>query len=67
MIFYTFDAYIIFGISINTFEINIRQNEQNCLDEMKQFLKSNIGYITHECPPEDTYINFLKEVKRLKR
>lgn len=48
------------GINLKT------NNEDKCLIEMKQFLKSDLGYITYECPPEDTYEDFVKVVINLR-
>ncbi len=62
MVFYTTDAHIIFGISRNTSEINEKFNQEDLLNQMKIFLKSNYGYITFESPPETDLENFLKNV-----
>lgn len=56
MIFYTTDGYMIFGISVDVDP----ENEAECLSEMKDFLQSDGGYITYECPPETTFEEFEK-------
>lgn len=58
MIFYTTDGYMIFGISVDADP----ENEAECLSEMKDFLKSDRGYITYECPPETTFEEFEKKI-----
>ena len=58
MIFYTSDSYIIFGISRDNFGVKKTTNEEKCLDEMKNFLQTDEGYITYESPPETTYPEF---------
>ena len=68
MIFYNEDGSVVFGISRESDSgINLKtNNEDKCLIEMKQFLKSDLGYITYECPPEDTYEDFVKVVINLR-
>lgn len=58
MLFYTSDSYMIFGISRHPIDFNDKSNEEECLAEMKNFLKTDEGYITYECPPENTYCEF---------
>lgn len=55
MIFYTPDGCMIFGLSRNHDHL-----EEEGLQEMFDFLDTDEGYITYECPPEDTYEDFLK-------
>ncbi|MDI9309756.1 MAG: hypothetical protein QM535_06040 [Limnohabitans sp.] len=68
MIFYNEDGSVVFGISREEDSgINLKtNNEDKCLIEMKQFLKSDLGYITYECPSEDTYEDFVKVVINLR-
>jgi len=65
MLFYTSDSYMIFGISMNSFELSDSIYHEECLAEMKAFLKVEHGYITHECPPEDTYPEFIAKMKEI--
>ena len=62
MIFYTSDSYMIFGISRDSYGIDNTKNEDNCLREMKNFINSEDGYITYECPPEETDFDFIRKV-----
>jgi len=64
MIFYTEDGYMIFGISRDSDEVLTNRKAEACLSSMKEFFGTKQGYITHECPPEDTYEEFLKKVKK---
>lgn len=57
MIFYTPDSYMIFGISRYI-------KEKEGLEELKEFLNTETGYITYECPPENTYVEFIDAVNR---
>ena len=68
MIFYNDDGSVVFGISRDADSgINLKtNNEDECLIEMKQFLKSNMAYIAYESPAEDTYEGFIKMVINLK-
>jgi hypothetical protein len=59
MLFYTPDSYMIFGISRYPLDFNNKSNEEECLAEMKNFLETDEGYITYECPPENTYSEFV--------
>lgn len=63
MIFYTIDSYMIFGISRNHNSLNSTENEELCLTELKDFFKTEEGYITYECIPEETYSKFIDSVK----
>ena len=68
MIFYTKDGCMIFGISQNA-ETNGEFNTKTidtCLLKMKEFLKTNIGYIDYENPPANTYKKFVELVEDLK-
>ena len=60
MLFYTKDGYMIFGISRDSNGIDDTQNERECLALMQDFLKTDKGYITYECPPEDNWNDFIK-------
>jgi hypothetical protein len=60
MLFYTKDGYMIFGISRDSHGIDDTQNERECLALMQVFLKTDKGYITYECPPEDNWNDFIK-------
>ena len=62
MIFYTSESNMIFGISRNNYGVENTQNEEVCLAEMKQFLETDKGYITYECPPETELDEFIKMV-----
>ena len=64
MIFYNLDGSIIFGISR---EPGIKGNldtrsEYHCLNEMKQYFDTHLGYIDYENPPIDNYEEFVKIV-----
>ena len=68
MLFYTKDEAIIFGISrdadiggnLNT------ENEDECLKLMKEYFQTDIGYITYEDTPTDTYNEFIEKINELK-
>lgn len=64
MIFYTPDSYMIFGISRCPIAYYDTTNEEEYLDEMKTFADTDDGYITYECPPEDTFLEFANLVKQ---
>ena len=64
MLFYTEDGCMIFGISRDMNEIKSNRKPEKCLEEMQEFLETNIGYITYETPPEDTYEEFLSKIKK---
>lgn len=68
MIFYTKDGNMIFGISRNAdMSGNLNtDNEDECLKEMKEFFKSEMGYIHYENPPADSYDEFVEIVHELK-
>ncbi|WP_299126051.1 hypothetical protein [uncultured Tenacibaculum sp.] len=68
MIFYTKDGNMIFGISRNADMSGnlITYNEDECLKQMKEFFKSEMGYIHYENPPADSYTKFVEIVKELK-
>jgi hypothetical protein len=67
MLFYTKDEAIIFGISrdadiggnLNT------ENEDECLKLMKEYFQTDIGYITYEDTPTDSYNEFGEKVNEL--
>lgn len=70
MIFYTPDSYMIFGISRNSKDMGTAENtkdEDECLQEMKDFFETEEGYITYECPPKDTYLEFIEAVNHYKK
>ncbi|GAB5530468.1 MAG: hypothetical protein Roseis3KO_22450 [Roseivirga sp.] len=68
MLFYTKDEAMIFGISrdadsdgnLNT------HNEDECLHLMKEYFRTDIGFITYEDTPTDTYKEFVEKVSKLK-
>lgn len=68
MLFYTKDEALIFGISrdadiggnLNT------DNEDECLRLMKEYFQTDIGYITYEDTPIETFIPFEVQVTKLK-
>lgn len=64
MVGYTKDACMIFGLSRAHASIDNIQNEEEGLAAMKTFLNSAVGYITYECPPEDTYLDFVQRVQQ---
>jgi len=69
MLFYTKDKAIIFGISRDAEiggNLNTR-NEDECLKLMKEYFKTNIGYITYEDTPTETYQEFVDIVNKLKK
>lgn len=69
MIFYTKDGNMIFGISRNSDmsgKLNTG-NEDECLKEMKEYFKTEIGYIHYENPPADSYDEFIKIVNNLEK
>lgn len=67
MIFYNQDGTMIFGISrdadmsgnLNT------ENEDQCLNEMKKYFDTNLGYIDYENPPANSYKEFVGIVNKL--
>lgn len=65
MLFYTNDGAIIFGISRNVLGNTSTSHEDECLEAMKDYLKTDVGYITYESPPPDSYTEFKKIVARL--
>ena len=65
MLFYTNDGAIIFGISRDVLGNTSTSHEDECLDAMKEYLKTDIGYITYESPPPDSYTEFKKIVASL--
>lgn len=64
MVFYTLDGYIIFGISRDNRDFLDRQNEEECLNLMLNFLNTKEGYITYEQPPEVNYEKFKKMINQ---
>ena len=66
MLFYTEDGYMIYGVSRDTYEVETNRKPERCLEEMQEFLETNIGYITHECPPESTHEEFLNRTQKKK-
>ena len=68
MLFYTKDEAIIFGISRDA-DISGHidtSNEDECLELMKEYFQTDIGYITYEDTPYATFEEFVKEVNKLK-
>lgn len=67
MIFYTRDGYMIFGISRNAdMSGNLNTaNEDKCLRSMKEYFKTEMGYIDYENPPTETYTEFVEIVNKL--
>lgn len=65
MLFYTSDGCIIFGISRDTFIKYKMNNEDYCLEQMKNFLGSDKGYICYENMPEMTYKEFVTTINML--
>ena len=69
MIFYTKDGNMIFGISRNAeMSGNLNtDNEDECLNEMKKYFNTEIGYIHYENPPVERYDEFVEIVNELKK
>ncbi len=68
MLFYTKDEAIIFGISRDA-DIggnSNTENEDECLNLMKEYFQTDIGYITYEDTPSDSYNEFIEKVNELK-
>lgn len=64
MLFYTNDGYTIFGISWHKEdEDEDPTGEKRILQELKDFLEAEEGYITYENPPPDTYPEFMELVE----
>jgi hypothetical protein len=66
MLFYTKDEALVFGISREA-DIEDRtntRNEEECLDLMLTFFQTDIGYITYEDLPADSFEEFLIEYKK---
>lgn len=69
MIFYTKDRNMIFGISRNADmdgQLNTA-NEDECLQLMKDYFNTKLGYIHYENPPADTLDEFVRIVENLKK
>ena len=62
MLFYTEDGFLIFGISRHYKSADDTRSEEECLQLMTEFLETNEGYITYECPPENTHPEFILKV-----
>ena len=69
MLFYTKDKAMIFGISrdAETDEWLNTKNEDECLNLMKEYFQTNIGYITYEDTPTNTYDEFVNRVHELNK
>ncbi|CAL2075419.1 hypothetical protein [Tenacibaculum sp. 190524A05c] len=67
MVFYNKDGSMVFGISRNAdMSGNYdTQNETECLNEMKIYFDTNLGYIHYENPPADNYKEFVEIVNQL--
>jgi hypothetical protein len=68
MVFYTHDGFLIFGISRNAdMSGNLKtDNEDDCLKQMKEFFKTEIGYIDYENPPTNSKTEFIEILEKLK-
>ncbi|MBP7477781.1 MAG: hypothetical protein KA797_04600 [Chitinophagales bacterium] len=67
MLFYTKDDAMIFGISRDA-DIggnSNTENEDECLTLMKEYFETDMGYITYEDTPTDTYNEFIEKVNQL--
>ncbi len=64
MIFYGTDGCTILGLWCGTKYPNT-EIEDKVFDLLKEFAKSNEGYITYESPPELDYLAFKKKMERL--
>jgi len=64
MIFYTEDGNMIFGISRNADMSGnlITDNEDECLQKMKEYFNTDIGYIHYETPPASSFGGFVEIV-----
>lgn len=60
MLFYTSDNALIFGFSryINPSDPEDTTNEDAGLEELKSFLNTNLGYISFESTPKETFRDF---------
>jgi hypothetical protein len=69
MIFYNEDGTMIFGISRNAdMSGNLNtDNEDECLNEMKKYFNTNLGYIHYENSPADNYEEFVEIVNKLEK
>lgn len=69
MIFYNEDRTMIFGISRNAdMSGNLNtENEDQCLNEMKKYFDTNLGYVHYENPPADSYKEFVEIVNKLEK
>lgn len=67
MILYNKDGTMIFGISRNAdMSGNLcTKNEDQCLNEMKSFFNTDLGYIHYENPPAESYKEFVEIVNEL--
>ena len=61
MLFYTKDGHLIFGISTDS----AYNNEDECLNGLKQYFQTDLGYITYESTPAESFEEFQKIVKGL--
>lgn len=67
MLFYTRDNALIFGISRDVVGGTLNtDNEEECLKLMKDYFQTDIGYITYEETPTETYEEFIEKVKNRK-
>jgi hypothetical protein len=67
MLFFTKDGALIFGISRDAYleeDLNTR-NEDECLELMKGYFQTDLGYITYEGVPPDTYREFVEIANEL--
>ena len=55
MIFFTSDGEMIFGLSVPEGDDGL---EKDCLNQLKEFARTSIGYIDFEAPPPDTAAEF---------
>lgn len=64
MVFYTEEGNMIFGISRTAEKAEEIEdtNQFECLDEMKAFFNTDVGYIDYENPPEEPYFEFKRRV-----
>jgi hypothetical protein len=61
MVFYLKDGYAIYGLSTDAENVVFAKN---LLEELKEFINSNHGYIAHEASPDvNNYSDFLEQEK----
>ena len=63
MVFFLSDGYVIYGLSTNA---RYEDYTASLLNELKQFLDTELGYIAYEaCPDAESYIEFKQYVEKI--